>query len=109
MAESNGEQCPNVQIVGKGSPFEVEAALRCTIVRENADALGASVRARRRQLGLTQHDVALLAGCADRFVHTLEQGKATLRLDKVLDVLEVLGLGLRVEPGPPGVHTAESG
>ncbi len=62
------------------------------------------MRSRRRLLGLTQHDVAALAGCADRFVHTLEQGKATVRLDKVLDVLEVLGLGLRVTSGPAGVR-----
>jgi hypothetical protein len=34
-----------------------------------------------------------------RFVHTLEQGKPTLRLDKVLAVLGQLGLDLALEPG----------
>jgi hypothetical protein len=29
----------------------------------------------------------------------LEQGKQTVRLDKLLDVLEVLGLGLTLRPG----------
>jgi y4mF family transcriptional regulator len=51
------------------------------------------------ELGLRQADLAELAGCSQRFVHTVEQGKATLRLDKLLDVLEVLGLGLSVVPG----------
>jgi hypothetical protein len=34
-----------------------------------------------------------------RFVHTLEVGKDTVRLDKVLDVLEVLGLSLELTSG----------
>lgn len=61
--------------------------------------LGEAVRRRRQELGLRQTELADLAGCSQRFVHTVEQGKPTLRLDKVLDVLEVLGLGLRVVPG----------
>ena len=62
-------------------------------------ALGQEARARRELLGLRQADLAELAGCSSRFVHTLEAGKDTLRLDKVLDVLEVLGLDLRLVPG----------
>jgi y4mF family transcriptional regulator len=61
--------------------------------------LAEAVRQRRTELGLRQADLAELAGCSRRFIHTLEQGKATLRLDKLLDVLEVLGLGLSVVPG----------
>jgi len=55
------------------------------------DRLAEAVRQRRTELGLRQADLAQLAGCSRRFVHTLEQGKSTLRLDKLLDVLEVLG------------------
>ena len=58
--------------------------------------LASNVRDRRKQLGLTQTEVADLAGTSIRFVHTLENAKGTLRLDKVLDVLSVLGLDLRV-------------
>ena len=47
---------------------------------------------RRRDLGLRQVDLALLAGVSERFVRELETGKPTVRLDKVLPVLEVLGL-----------------
>ena len=61
--------------------------------------LGETVRRRRKELGLRQAELAELAGCSQRFVHTVEQGKHTLRLDKLLDVLEVLGLGLTVVPG----------
>jgi HTH-type transcriptional regulator/antitoxin HipB len=64
------------------------------------EQLASSVRARRRVLGLTQTDLAELAGTSVRFVHTLENAKGTVRLDKVLDVLAILGLGLQVD-GPP--------
>lgn len=68
------------------------------VVSRVAD-LADAVSRRRRDLGLRQAEVADLAGCSARFVHTVEHGKESLRLDKVLDVLEVLGLGLVVGPG----------
>lgn len=73
-------------------------------------ALGEGVRARRESLGLRQSELAALAGCSVRFVHTLETGKGTLRLDKVLDVLEVLGFDLQLTSGSGRVRTEnESG
>jgi HTH-type transcriptional regulator / antitoxin HipB len=60
--------------------------------------LGSVVKDRRRELGLRQEDLAQLAGCSTRFVHALEHGKSTLLLDKVTDVLNVLGLRLVVVP-----------
>ncbi len=66
---------------------------------ERVAHLAEAVRRRRIELGLRQADLAELGGCSQRFVHTVEQGKPTLRLDKLLDVLEVLGLGLSVVPG----------
>lgn len=69
-------------------------------------ALGQAVRARRRQLGLTQEEAAELAGVATRTVHALETGKPTLRLDALLAVLAALGLQLRLERGnAPGALT----
>ncbi len=59
--------------------------------------LAAEVRARRKTLGLTQTELAELAGTSARFVHTLENAKGTVRLDKVLDVLSVIGLELHVD------------
>ena len=61
--------------------------------------LAQQVRARRRALGLTQGELADLAGCSERFVYSIEQGKASVHLAKVLDVLRVLGLGLEVVTG----------
>ena len=57
------------------------------------------IRRRRLELGLRQEELAALANVSTRFVHTLEQGKPTLRLDKVLAVLGQLGLDLALEPG----------
>ncbi len=45
------------------------------------------VKQRRKQLGLTQQDLAERAGVGLRFIRDLEQGKETLRMDKVNEVL----------------------
>lgn len=63
---------------------------------DRASELAARVRARRRALGLKQRELAELAGCSTRFVHTVEAGKTTVRLDKLLDLLDVLGLRLEL-------------
>ena len=69
-------------------------------------SLARAVRERREELGLRQSELADLAGCSERFVHTVEHGKDSLRLDKVLDVLEVLGLDLLVASGRGRVGVA---
>ncbi len=62
-----------------------------------AAAIAGQVRARRKALRLTQADLADLAGCSERFVRSLEAGKATVRVDKLLDVLTPLGLELTAQ------------
>jgi HTH-type transcriptional regulator / antitoxin HipB len=59
------------------------------------------VRAAREAAGMTQASLAARAGVGLKFLYELESGKDTLRTDKVLDVLDVLGLRLLVarEPG----------
>ena len=42
-------------------------------------------------MGLTQTDLAEKAGVGLRFVRDMEQGKPTLRLDKVNQVLDLFG------------------
>lgn len=54
--------------------------------------LGQLARERRHQLALTQLDVAGLSNTGNRFIVEMEQGKPTLQLQKVLDVLNLLGL-----------------
>lgn len=60
------------------------------------EALGRALRARRKKLGLSQLELCDLAGVGPSFVYDVEQGKPTLRLDKLLAVLRVLGLGLEL-------------
>ncbi len=49
------------------------------------------VKDARRKFGLTQVDLADKAGVGLRFVRELEQGKQTLRMDKVNQVLRLFG------------------
>jgi y4mF family transcriptional regulator len=49
------------------------------------------VKDRRKTLHLTQIDLAQKSGVGLRFVRELEQGKQTLRLDKVNQVLALFG------------------
>jgi len=48
----------------------------------------------RKQYPLTQEDLAEKAGVGLRFVRDLEQGKTTLRMDKVNQVLSLFGAEL---------------
>ena len=66
-------------------------------------AAGTFVRRRRLSAGLTQQQLGERAGVGKRFVVELEGGKATLRLDKVNQVLAVFGKRIGVEDAPrPG-------
>lgn len=49
------------------------------------------LREKRKSLNLTQPDLALKAGVGLRFVRDLEQGKTTVRMDKVNQVLRLFG------------------
>lgn len=49
------------------------------------------VKKKRKEFNLTQEELALKAGVGLRFVRDLEQGKSSLRLDKVNDVLALFG------------------
>ncbi len=58
--------------------------------------LSKHLKQRRKQNNLTQPELALKAGVGLRFVRDLEQGKTTLRMDKVNDVLRLFGEELGV-------------
>lgn len=49
------------------------------------------VKARRKQFQLTQEDLSFKAGVGLRFVRDLEQGKESLMMDKVNQVLSLFG------------------
>lgn len=61
--------------------------------------LAAEIKRLRKAAGLTQVDLADRAGVGLRFVRELERGKPTVRLDKVKQVLDLLGYELHLRPG----------
>ena len=63
-----------------------------------SDKLVTFVKRRRKQLGLTQTELADRAGVGLRFVRDLEQGKQSLRMDKVNQVLALFGARLAPVP-----------
>lgn len=68
-----------------------------TTVRSSAE-LGAVVREQRKRLALKQLDIAGLGNTGNRFIIELENGKPTVQLQKVLDIMDLLGLEVVVRP-----------
>lgn len=54
--------------------------------------IGAYVKQKRKEAGLTQEEFAMRSGLGLRFVRELEQGKETVRMDKVNQALAMLGM-----------------
>jgi len=54
------------------------------------------LKKKRKSLNLTQEDLASKAGVGLRVVREMEQGKPTLRMDKVNQVLRLFGAELGV-------------
>lgn len=65
------------------------------VLRTAAD-VGQVVRAQRQSQGLRQMDLAGIGNTGNRLIVDIEKGKPTVQLQKVLDVLELLGLELTV-------------
>lgn len=58
--------------------------------------LSQQIKLLRKQYGLTQEDLSYKSGVGLRFVRDMEQGKKTLRMDKVNTVLALFGKELGV-------------
>lgn len=58
--------------------------------------VGDFIKQKRKVAGLTQEEFAMRSGLGLRFVRELEQGKETVRLDKVNQALAMFGM----EAGP---------
>ena len=54
--------------------------------------IAAFIRRERKAAGLTQAEFAMRSGLGLRFVRELEEGKATVRLDKVNQALAMFGM-----------------
>lgn len=72
---------------------KIESAKRI----RSSEELGKLVQQTRRDQSLLQSDIAGLAGTGNRFIVDLERGKPTLQLQKVLDVLDLMGLEVIIQ------------
>lgn len=54
--------------------------------------IGNYIKEERKKAGLTQEEFAMRSGLGLRFVRELEQGKETVRLDKVNEALAMFGM-----------------
>jgi y4mF family transcriptional regulator len=69
---------------------------------ENEYTIEGLIKLKRKKLKLTQIDLAQKSGVGIRFLRELERGKSTLRMDKVNQVLNLLGYELtakRIQSG----------
>ncbi len=66
------------------------------------ELLGQFIRAKRTQSGLRIDDAAALLGVAKDTLSKLERGHSGVQLGTLLQVLNGLGIGLRVEPWTEG-------
>ena len=58
--------------------------------------LGTAIRERRRQLKVTQKELAMTCGSGLRFIVDLEKGKPTCQIGKALQILQALGLDIKI-------------
>ena len=65
--------------------------MRCNYMKS---ILSATLKNLRKEYGLTQQDLSYKSGVGLNFVRQLEQGKPTLRMDKVNQVLALFGYEL---------------
>lgn len=66
------------------------------------------IKAKRKEHGLTQYDLSQKSGVGLRFVREMEQGKPTLRLDKVNQVLRLFGAEMAPQRIPKTKMTDET-
>ncbi len=58
---------------------------------DDLTVLSRFIKGKRKQANLTQTDLAFKAGVGLRFIREVEQGKATVRMDKVNQILKLFG------------------
>ena len=74
----------------------------------NPKDLGKTIRQKRKSDGLTLEEAAAVCGVSYAFLSALENGKETVRLNKVLQVLACLGIELEAKPRTWGAQGDKS-
>jgi HTH-type transcriptional regulator/antitoxin HipB len=77
---------PSAQDLPLGHSTSADTPIRSSV------ELGAVIREQRKRLALKQLDLAGLGNTGNRFIVDLENGKPTVQLQKVLDLMDLLGL-----------------
>jgi y4mF family transcriptional regulator len=77
---------PSAQDLPLGHSVDAGSPIRSSV------QLGAVIRDQRKRLALKQLDLAGLGNTGNRFIVDLENGKPTVQLQKVLDLMDLLGL-----------------
>jgi HTH-type transcriptional regulator/antitoxin HipB len=77
---------PSAQDLPLGHSSGSETPIRSSV------ELGVVIREQRKRLALKQLDLAGLGNTGNRFIVDLENGKPTVQLQKVLDLMDLLGL-----------------
>jgi transcriptional regulator with XRE-family HTH domain len=72
-----------------------------TAVKDSSD-LAQQMRARRKNLRLTQQDLADLSGVSARAIFNLEKNSGAITSNNLLTLVRVLGLEIKLEVAPNG-------
>lgn len=62
------------------------------VYNDDMNRIAEFIKQKRKEAGLTQEDFAIRSGLGLRFVRELEQGKETVRMDKVNQALSMFGM-----------------
>lgn len=69
-----------------------------TDIIKKMNSLSITVKSLRKQFNMTQEELSVKSGVGLRFVRDLEQGKSTLRLDKVNQLLDYFNYEMVPQP-----------
>lgn len=78
--------------MAKSATAATQANPAASVHIRTSQELGEFVRQYRTSQNMLQTDIVGLANTGNRFIVDLEKGKPTLQLQKVLDVLDLIGL-----------------
>lgn len=62
----------------------------------SVEKMGEFIKKRRRELKVTQRDLAMTSNTGLRFISDLERGKVTCQISKTLTVLQTLGIKVKL-------------
>ena len=72
--------------------FETVDIIPDRVYNSTMNTIAEFIKQKRKEMGLTQEEFAIRSGLGLRFVRELEQGKETVRMDKVNQALSMFGM-----------------